>query len=61
MRGLLMQDTITDGTCMRAIIIEPGKLEEVSRLVEEVQSQLPKGEVAELANINSKSQVCLDY
>lgn len=58
LRGNLMQETIVEGeTCMRAVIIDGNKLEEVVKLAQKVQTTLPKGEVAEIANINSRSQI----
>jgi hypothetical protein len=53
-----MQETISEGTCMRAVIIEPEKLEQVSRLVEEVQGQLPIGEVGYLTGIQTGCTTC---
>lgn len=46
-------------TVMKALVIDPEHLEEVESIVHKLQSTLPSGEVAQIANINSRSQVVL--
>jgi len=60
LRGNLMQETIVEGeTCMRAVVIDGDRLEDVIKLLEKVQKSLPPREVAEIANINSRTQIVL--
>ncbi|KAL3901108.1 MAG: hypothetical protein SGCHY_000861 [Lobulomycetales sp.] len=59
LRGLLMEESTTKDTCMRAVIISPSSLDSVLELVARVQNTLPDGEVAQIANINSMSQIVL--
>ncbi|TPX41816.1 hypothetical protein SeMB42_g05278 [Synchytrium endobioticum] len=62
LRGLAMSECLSktkrDETVMKAVIVT-ASLEEIESVFQRVQSQLPPGEVAEIANINSKSQIVL--
>ncbi len=43
-------------TSMKAIIVLKGHLSDVELLMRKIQSSLPPGEVAEIANINNRTQ-----
>ncbi|KAJ3018630.1 hypothetical protein HKX48_002774 [Thoreauomyces humboldtii] len=60
LRGELMnQAADTRQTVMKALIILGDHLEDIEAVMGKIQRSLPKGEVAELANINSRSQVVI--
>ncbi|KAJ3048290.1 hypothetical protein HK097_010702 [Rhizophlyctis rosea] len=55
-----MRDAVdTKETSMKALIIKGDRLEDIEKLMEKVQRSLPEGDVAEIANINSRAQVVL--
>ncbi|TPX37529.1 hypothetical protein SmJEL517_g00780 [Synchytrium microbalum] len=60
LRGQAMAQCIhpSRDTAMKALVVT-GSLEEIESIIQRMQTQLPPGEVAEIANINSKSQVVL--
>jgi len=58
LRGQLMNDSIQDKeTSMKAFMVLGGKIEKLIKFVPEIQSSLNGGEVVQIANINSNSQV----
>lgn len=60
LRGLAMhKSTKTKQTAMRALVINGDHLEDIEALMNKVQMFLPEGEVAEIANVNSRSQVVI--
>ncbi|KAI8918411.1 acyl transferase/acyl hydrolase/lysophospholipase [Powellomyces hirtus] len=60
LRGELMNKSIDNsGTTMKALIISGDHLEDIENVMSKIQRSLPKGEVAEIANINSRSQVVI--
>ncbi|KAJ3377379.1 hypothetical protein HDU92_008337 [Lobulomyces angularis] len=60
LRGKSMQESIVEGeTCMRALVIDGDHLEDIANLINEIKNDLPEGEVAEIANINSRRQIVL--
>lgn len=46
-------------TSMNALMVHKGNLENVEQLMKEIQHTLPEGEVCEISNINSATQVVL--
>ncbi|KAJ3175165.1 hypothetical protein HDU87_006400 [Geranomyces variabilis] len=60
LRGKLMNESIEDRkTTMKALIIGGEHLEDIEAVMSKIQRSLPEGEVAEIANINSRSQVVI--
>ncbi|KAJ3328060.1 hypothetical protein HDU76_010658 [Blyttiomyces sp. JEL0837] len=60
LRGLAMKNSTSEGqTAMRALVINGDHLEDIEALMSKVSRSLPEGEVAEIANINSRAQVVL--
>ncbi|KAI8816253.1 acyl transferase/acyl hydrolase/lysophospholipase [Fimicolochytrium jonesii] len=62
LRGQAMQRSIENreqATTMKALIINGDHLEDVEKLMRKIQMSMPEGEVAEIANINSRSQLVL--
>ncbi|OAJ40710.1 hypothetical protein BDEG_24415 [Batrachochytrium dendrobatidis JEL423] len=60
LRGIAMQSCVTDTqTSMRALVVAKGYLANVEQEMLEIQKSMPKGEVAQIANINSRSQIVL--
>ncbi|KAJ3038707.1 hypothetical protein HDV00_000367 [Rhizophlyctis rosea] len=60
LRGEAMRDAVdSQETSMKALIIKGDRLEDIEQLMEKVHRSLPEGEVAEIANINSRSQIVL--
>ncbi|KAJ3258134.1 hypothetical protein HDU77_002415 [Chytriomyces hyalinus] len=58
LRGEAMQTSLSNQkTAMRALVVNEGHLEDVEALMEKVAVIIPEGEVAEIANINSRSQL----
>lgn len=45
-------------TVMRALVVK-GEVKDIERLMEKIEAQLPAGEVAQIANINSRRQVVI--
>ncbi|KAJ9055493.1 [acyl-carrier-protein] S-malonyltransferase, variant 2 [Entomophthora muscae] len=61
-RGASMQDCVKDlprKTVMSAIVLKRDSLRDLEDAMESIQTLLPPGEVAELANINSSHQAVL--
>ncbi|KAI9204269.1 acyl transferase/acyl hydrolase/lysophospholipase [Polychytrium aggregatum] len=60
LRGETMQQTTKDvKTIMQALVIKGNHLHEIEALMAKIQINLPAGEVAEIANINSRKQIVL--
>ncbi|KAJ3152996.1 hypothetical protein HDU86_005452 [Geranomyces michiganensis] len=60
LRGKLMNESIEDKkTTMKALIISGEHLEDIEAVMSKIQRSLPEGEIAEIANINSRSQVVI--
>ncbi|KAJ3381805.1 hypothetical protein HDU84_004844 [Entophlyctis sp. JEL0112] len=60
LRGEAMQTSVSNKkTSMRALMINNGHLEDVEALMSKVAVIIPEGEIAEIANINSRSQVVI--
>ncbi|KAJ3131085.1 hypothetical protein HK100_006829 [Physocladia obscura] len=60
LRGEAMQTSVSDKkTSMRALMINNGYLEDVEALMKKIEMVIPDGEIAEIANINSRSQVVI--
>ncbi len=58
LRGKLMQQTVgSRQTAMKAVLVSAGRLEGVEEAMSRISGQMPDGQVAELSNINSRSQV----
>ncbi|KAJ3099026.1 hypothetical protein HDU97_003512 [Phlyctochytrium planicorne] len=59
-RGIAMRNSTSEKqTAMRALVINGDHLEDIEALMEKVERSLPEGEVAEIANVNSRSQVVI--
>ncbi|KNC97469.1 malonyl CoA-acyl carrier protein transacylase [Spizellomyces punctatus DAOM BR117] len=60
LRGEAMHRSVDSGkTTMKALIINGDHLEDIEALMSKIERSLPEGEVAQIANINSRSQVVL--
>ncbi|KAI8814458.1 acyl transferase/acyl hydrolase/lysophospholipase [Cladochytrium replicatum] len=60
LRGTLMAHSVySKETAMKALVITAKHLEDVEALMEKIQRSMPEGEVADIANINSRTQVVL--
>ncbi|KAI8927055.1 acyl transferase/acyl hydrolase/lysophospholipase [Entophlyctis helioformis] len=60
LRGQAMQSSVTDKeTAMRALIVAGGRLEDIESTMSRIQRSLPEGEIAEIANINSRTQIVI--
>ncbi|TPX68732.1 hypothetical protein SpCBS45565_g02911 [Spizellomyces sp. 'palustris'] len=60
LRGEAMHRSVDNGkTTMKALIINGDHLEDIEVLMSKIERSLPEGEVAQIANINSRSQVVL--
>jgi [acyl-carrier-protein] S-malonyltransferase len=60
LRGEAMQNTISArSTAMKALIVRDEHLDDIEHIMPRIQASLPSGEVAEIANINTKSQVSM--
>ncbi|KAI8610328.1 acyl transferase/acyl hydrolase/lysophospholipase [Chytriomyces sp. MP71] len=58
LRGEAMQNSVgNQKTAMRALVVNKGHLEDVEALMDKVAVIIPEGEIAEIANVNSRSQV----
>nr|KAJ3422262.1 hypothetical protein HK105_000471 [Polyrhizophydium stewartii] len=55
-----MQSSVTNKeTIMRALVVTGDHLEDIEQTMQRIQRSLPEGEVAEIANINSRTQIVL--
>ncbi|KAL2918724.1 [acyl-carrier-protein] S-malonyltransferase [Polyrhizophydium stewartii] len=60
LRGQSMQSSVTNKeTIMRALVVTGDHLEDIEQTMQRIQRSLPEGEVAEIANINSRTQIVL--
>ncbi|KAI8098738.1 acyl transferase/acyl hydrolase/lysophospholipase [Halteromyces radiatus] len=62
LRGEAMTRSVSDlhtNTAMAALVVRKGKLLDLEDAIGEIKDMLPKGEVVELANINSSFQVVI--
>ncbi|KAI8063244.1 acyl transferase/acyl hydrolase/lysophospholipase [Gongronella butleri] len=62
LRGEAMTRAVQDfhvNTAMVALVVRKGKLQDLEDAMAEIKDRLPKGEVVELANINSSFQVVI--
>jgi [acyl-carrier-protein] S-malonyltransferase len=60
LRGTAMQECVgKNATSMKAYVINGQHLEEIENLMCKIKRSLPVGEVAEIANINSRNQIVL--
>ncbi|ORY47742.1 FabD/lysophospholipase-like protein [Rhizoclosmatium globosum] len=60
LRGEAMQTSVTNKqTSMRALSINKGHLEDIEALMSKIAMIIPEGEIAEIANVNSRSQVVI--
>jgi [acyl-carrier-protein] S-malonyltransferase len=60
LRGAAMQSSVNSNeTVMKAFFVEKNCLSKIQQLMPEIQSALPHDQVADIANINSSSQVVL--
>jgi [acyl-carrier-protein] S-malonyltransferase len=60
LRGESMQKSAgTENTAMRALIINAQQFENIENAVTQMKESLPEGEIAEIANVNSKTQIVI--
>lgn len=61
LRGEAMTRAVADRqgqTAMSALVVRKAKLSELEKAIKKINDSLPKGELVELANINSVSRPC---
>jgi [acyl-carrier-protein] S-malonyltransferase len=57
-----MQETLTNKeTTMKALMVTDKNLTDIEEIMPRLARSIAPGEVAEIANINSRSQVFLDF
>ncbi|KAJ2999084.1 hypothetical protein HDV02_003614 [Globomyces sp. JEL0801] len=60
LRGEAMQNSVSQtATAMKALMVIGNHLEDIEELMPRLKRSLPRGEVAEIANVNSRSQIVL--
>ncbi|KAJ1551765.1 hypothetical protein HK405_013897, partial [Cladochytrium tenue] len=60
LRGMAMHlATSTKHTSMRALVINENHLEDIEALMKNIPTLIPETEIAEVSNINSRSQIVL--
>ncbi|KAJ3070179.1 hypothetical protein HDU98_006796 [Podochytrium sp. JEL0797] len=60
LRGEAMQMSVSNKkTAMRALVVTKGHLEDIEAVMERMGHMIPDGEVAEIANVNSRKQVVI--
>ncbi|CDS10730.1 hypothetical protein LRAMOSA11216 [Lichtheimia ramosa] len=62
LRGKEMQQAVADRggqTAMSALVVRKAKLSDLEKAIQEINAELPSGELVQLANVNSSAQVVI--